>query len=164
MEIGRKILCSLHQYIGTELTASGWSSVNLVKQFPDDESKILFSGSEVGSITIPAVCLAPSITFEGSATGIGMDTHAQTSSYLVLIYAKTDGQEMDLRQFLAKQIYRCPGVLYNFPSGYPGTGVEESAVMRFNNIRHRPIYDISNSNVALRYAGIISFNILTETI
>lgn len=154
MEIERKVLLSLAKYVTDVLVASGWSNVTLVKRFPEDESKITFSG-------LPMVSLYPGPAYEGSLCGIGMETHSHSSAYMSLLYAQTDGQEMDLRQFLAKSIYNCTGILYNFPSGYPASGVEEG-ILRVGNVSHRAVYDISNPNVALRYAGIINFNILTE--
>lgn len=162
MEIGRKTLLTIVKYLSAELSASGWTNVSIVKMFPEDENKIVFSGSESGTVAIPAICVTQGQAYEGGLCGIGMEIHEHSTSYGILLYAQTDGQEMDLRQFIANRLYNYSGTLYNFPSGYHNVAVEDGS-LKINAIRHRPVYDVSNPNTALRYAGLIYFNIATET-
>lgn len=160
MMIGRQTLLSLVNYVSSELVASGWSSVTVVPRF--EGMKIVPSGTGAsGELVLPAVTIVNNGSIDGPWAGIGDSEYERTSYFSVLLYARTEGQESDLRDFIVQRLYAGDINVYQYTSsGYPASGVPVLARLHVTDIAHRPVHSFSNPNVALRYAGVVTFSTL----
>jgi len=161
MGTNRLVLLSMVKYLQAELTNSGWSSVTFVKEYPDDDKKVVLSGTgSADEVVIPAVSIYQGGSNLGSAIGIGNTVYKHMNNWTIFLYARSDGQEIDLRDFITKRLRWGNPSLYDFSaSGYPGTGSEESlGSITIDNVSSRPVYLRWHQNAALRYGGAISFS------
>lgn len=163
MQIDRLTFLSLVKYLKAEITSSGWSTVTFVDKYPDSEDKIVVSGTGASDeVVIPAVTMVENSAIEGRLAGIGETTREHNNNFTILLYAKTQGQELDLRQFLVNRLYNSQINVYDFSaSGFPGTGNEEILSFAYvNRINHSPAYVPHHPNAAVRYGGVINFDTL----
>lgn len=164
MQTNRLIELSLVKYLQSELTNSGWASVSMVKEFPEDAEKVVASGSGLsGEVVIPALTIVQHTSVEGQLAGIGETIRHHSVGFSILLYALTRGQEQDLRDFLADRLYKGQIFMYDFSaSGFPGTGSEPRlGEIYIESLSSAPSYSAYDPNRALRYAGIVNFRVLT---
>lgn len=152
----RKVLLSIVRFVRERLVAAGWTSVTVVDHFPDNESKIVKGTPGDGEIAIPAMCVEVGPAIEGSAIGIGEDVYDHFSRIFLYIYAESEGQEMDLRGYLANELRKKDITLYNYTASFPDAGAAAIGPIIVDRVNHLPDYFHAAPNVAVRYGGVIS--------
>ncbi|HED06342.1 MAG TPA: hypothetical protein ENI61_06635 [Ignavibacteria bacterium] len=86
--MSRNIEASIIQFIEDVLVADGWNNIRVEKSFVR-----VYDG------TPPAICIRVSDT-DHDSTGIGENTTTRKPLILVDIFATSDGQRLDLKDFL----------------------------------------------------------------
>ncbi len=87
----RDIEASLIDYLTTELEAS-WTDINVVKTFV-----------EVKTLSLPSVCIRVGDTSHAKAE-IGADSTIRTVQVFIDIFASSDGQRLDIKDFIVEKI------------------------------------------------------------
>ena len=87
----RNIEASLIDYLTTELSAS-WTNINVAKTF-----------AEIYSISTPSVCIRVGNT-DHTRAEVGDDATIRRSQVLIDIFASSDGQRLDLKDFIVEKI------------------------------------------------------------
>lgn len=87
----RSIEASLIDYLTTELEAS-WSNISVEKTF-----------AEIKKISLPSVCIRVGDTVHAKAE-VGGDSTVRTVQVLIDIFASSDGQRLDIKDFIVKKI------------------------------------------------------------
>jgi len=163
MQKDRLVLLSVVKYLKAELLASGWSNVTFVSQFPDNDNKVVMSGSGDDEVVIPALTIVPQDTFILGYAGIGDTTIKSRGYYAIFLYAVSMGQELDLGSFLCDSLYKGEINMYPFTSGYPGSPEASIGPIYVESASHSPSYLPHHPNVALRYGGVVEFTTLIYT-
>lgn len=161
--VGRLLTLSLVNFLQTELTNSGWGNVTFVQYYPEDDSKIVMSGTGAeDEVVIPAISLQLTSSIEGGLIGIGERTREHFTNGSIALFAATRGQEMALRHFIADRLYEGEINLLDYSvSGYPGTGNEQNlGPIILDRISHSPLYAPYHRNAAIRFAGVVNFSTL----
>lgn len=159
----RLLTLSLVNFLKTELTNSGWNNVTFVPYYPENDNKIVMSGTGAeDEVVIPAISLQLNSSIEGNLIGIGEGTREHFTNVAVTLFSETAGQEQGLRSFLAERLYRGEIYLKDYSmSGYPGTGNEQTVgPIIIDRISHYPLYAPYHRNAAVRYAGVVNFSTL----
>ena len=89
--ISRNIEASLIQYIETQL-AGDWSNVTVEKSF-----------ARTYDLNLPVVCIRCGIT-DHVKVAIGDDSTIRTVDVMVDIFATSDGQKLDIKDFLIERL------------------------------------------------------------
>jgi len=133
--ISRNIEASIIQYLESELIGS-WSDVNIEKTF-----------SRVYNIDLPVICIRCGITSHDPAE-IGGNSTVRTPSVLIDIFAKSDGQRLDLKDFLIEKLKSgCTYYDYTITNGQITSKVANGRI-RITNIDDTPIdFDIEKSKL-----------------
>ncbi len=87
----RNIEASLIDYLTTELEAN-WTNIGVEKTF-----------AEIKEIEIPSVCIRVGDTIHTKAE-IGGDSTVRTVQVLIDIFASSDGQRLDIKDFIVEKI------------------------------------------------------------
>lgn len=150
-------------FLQSELTNSGWTNITFVQYYPEDNNKIVMSGTGADDeVVIPAISLQLTSSIEGSLIGIGERTREHFTNGTITLFAETRGQEMALRHFIVDRLYTAEINLKDYSaSGYPGTGSETIlGPIILDRISHSPLYAPYHRNAAVRYAGVVNFSTL----
>ena len=154
------MLLSMVKQMGTVLTVSGWDNVTLTKDYPEDDSKIVmpadYDASDPDNVAVPAISLVMRSTEDGSLTGLG-ELPWHTMNIGIFLYGSTNGQEADLRTFIASVLYDLSWSVYDYnENGYPGTGSEtELSSIFVDHVTAMPAHNPQHPNAAARYGGVI---------
>ena len=87
----RSIEASIIDYLNTELSAS-WSGINVAKTF-----------AEVYTVSTPSVCIRVGST-DHTRAEVGDDATIRRSQVLIDIFASSDGQRLDIKDFIIEKI------------------------------------------------------------
>lgn len=87
----RNIEASLVDYLTAELSAS-WTGINVAKTF-----------AEVYSISTPSVCIRVGST-DHTRVEVGDDATIRRSQVLLDVFASSDGQRLDIKDFIIEKI------------------------------------------------------------
>lgn len=104
--VTRNIEKSIRDYVQAQLTAGSWTSVNLIKTF-----------AEVSEKSLPVVCIESSAT-DHLFVEIGSNSTYRDVSIILDIFALTDGQLLDLKDYIISKLkLGCTYYAYTLTSG-----------------------------------------------
>jgi len=89
--LSRNFEASIIQYLETELTSS-WSNIVVEKSF-----------ARVYDLTLPVVCIRCGVTDHVKAE-IGEDATIRNAEIMIDIFATSDGQKLDIKDFIVDKI------------------------------------------------------------
>lgn len=156
----RTVTLSLVSYLRSRLDAEGWSNVTIVEAFPED-TKIVTPEAQTGAddeVVIPAMSIyptsiAPDVPFE-----IGGATIRVEIPFSIYIYSRTNGQRLDLSEFVKSQLERHRIAWYDYSAtGWPPDGTPEQLGMIDIDDVTAQFVDTLGGNEAIRYGTITSF-------
>ena len=168
VEISRKVLLTVYDFIKNRLVTDGWSSVTLVdydKGWPDDMEIIL--PSEVASktqeqldrcVVLPALALVKQDNTSYRPVQVGGGITEDVMFFLLEYYLLTDGQRISLEGYLQRILSDVVLKLLDWEE-YPQTSPQALSDMEVLNPRAVPILDLDNDNRALRFGGHVSFGV-----
>jgi len=96
----RNLEASIIDYLQTNFTAD-WSGINVEKTF-----------ARVYEISLPTICIRSNVTSHDKAE-IGGDSTIRTVQVLIDIFASSDGQKLDLTDYIVDKI-KSGCVFYNY--------------------------------------------------
>jgi len=162
----RNIILSLKDYLEPLLDDEDYS-FTFVSDWGSDDNIVLPGNytQDSGQIKLPAGKFTASSRSRGSYFEIGGSTMEALFFMGLFIYAVSEGQALDLLDFLHHEIESGGGhvgdnriSIYNFSdTGYPSDSAPLEYTMEIRDVRHRLIQDLGSENVALKYAGNITF-------
>jgi len=162
----RNIILSLKDYLEPLLTTEGYS-FTFVSDWGSDQDIVLPKDYTVGTgqIKLPAGKITMQSRSKGGYFEVGSTIMESLFFISFFIHAGSEGQAIDLLDFLHDQIESGNGYtgdneinIYNFSNtGYPSGSAPVEYRMRILEARHRFISDLDAQNVALKYAGDITF-------
>jgi len=92
--ISRNLEASFIEYIEEKLNATGigWSNIKIEKSF-----------ARVYDLDLPAICIRCGVT-DHDKVGIGEDSTVRTTDVMIDIFATSDGQKLDIKDFLIEKL------------------------------------------------------------
>lgn len=88
----RNIESSIIQYIEEQLTLGGWSDVHVEKNF-----------ARVFGLPLPSICVRAGVTVHEKVE-LGSDATTRNPQVLIDIFATSDGQKLDIKDFLVEKL------------------------------------------------------------
>jgi hypothetical protein len=162
----RNIILSLKDYLEPLLTAQSYG-FSFVSNWGSDQDIVLPSDYVSGSnqIKLPAGKFTVSSRSKGRYFEIGNTTMESLFFISLFIHAVSEGQALDLLDFLHDSIESGNGYtgdnrinIYDFSdTGYPSALATVEYIMEVREARHRYISDLGAQNIALKHAGDITF-------
>lgn len=168
VEISRKVVLTVYDFLKTRLVTDGWDEVTVVdynKGWPDDKQIILpsdVSGKTQAEldrcVVIPAIALVKQDNTPYRPIQIGGGITEDVIFFLLEYYALSDGQRISLEGYLQRILADVVLQLLDWEE-YPQTSPDVLSDMEVLNPRAMPILDENTENQALRIGGHISFGV-----
>jgi len=163
----RNIVLSLINYIEPLLEDEGYN-FTFVSNWGADKDIVLPKDYVAGTnqIKMPAGKFTLTSRPPGTSLGIGDTGKEFTFFFNLFIHAESEGQNLDLLDFFYNRLsYGQDGrsghnriTIYDFGmTGYPSIYAPALYGMTIEDVRHRPILNLAADNVALMFAGSITF-------
>jgi hypothetical protein len=147
--ISRNIEASLVDFITAELTTDGWSGIGVLKGFPQDyKGKAPFIGVEV-------------LNLEPVKLEIGSKTHIKNYTVKIRIFAKNDGQRLDLADWLFDELENdVTYYAYTIANGVVSvkTATGKIVISKWNN-NEKELQNTSDLEQEDKYRHLFSFDV-----
>lgn len=138
------------------MQADGWSSVQIIDKFPDNLDLIVESNPGPDQIAIPLIAIDSASAFKGLPIGIGDTVRESFYRIAVFIYAKSWGQELDLREYISDQLLDRDVPLKDYSAGFPNPSAMTIGPIYLERVSSIPDHLPMSESPALRWGGVIS--------
>lgn len=163
MGISRNAILSIKDYLEEIIDSYGYD-FTFVSSWGEDKSIVTpefynTTLNQDGLIKIPAGSINVGTRSTGRGVEIGSASTRQPILGSLFIYAENEPQLYDLLDVLLQSFENGRGLyIKDFSyTGYPNDDAPIWFYVEFVNAEHRPFIDLSQPNIAMKYAGIINF-------
>lgn len=164
----RKRILTIYDFIVQRLAAGGWDNVHVISNdrgWPEDKNLVILGQGQTlkdGQVPVPCLKLMWNDLRDDGDIQIGGGVGEDVELFQIFFQCRTVGEETDLRFFLHKSFSDSIVWLLDWTQYPQSPSPTPLHRMDISNVASTPIVDADNDNPALRYGGLIRFNVTDQ--